>query len=880
MGQLPRWRRYLRFWGPGVDADVEDELRFHLESAAAELEARGHDPEAAHRLARQRFGDVAHVRRWLRDHDRRRLRFHERIEHMEAILLDLRYALRKLRQQPAFSLSVILVLALGIGAATAMFSAVDAAMLRPLPFQRSDRLVDVQRVGIPHQEFSSDRSVYIDDVRAMHDVFSGVAAFAPGGLNLAEGDSPARVRVALVTPDLFPLLGVQPARGRGFTAEEGTLEGPRAALLSDGLWRRQFGGDPAIIGRDVRLNEVPYRVVGIMPPRFGFPQDTEIWLPLAVPNSLARWEPFGQYLPVTILGRLAPGATVAQAAARMHAAVRARVGEELDTPVGEFARPYREVLVGSRRTALLVLMGATALVLLVSCANVANLLLSRAAARRPEIALRAALGAGRARIIRQLLVESVILSMAGGLLGVLLARASLGLLTTLLPRALAGTVPARLDLRVLGFSLALALATGLVAGLWPAIGAARSNPNETMKGGSASSTTREGARMRRLFAVTQLALALTLAVGAGLMLRSMGALLGTETGVRAEGVATLRLSLARARYDSLPKNRQFVSSLLTQLGATPGVAAAALTSQLPMAGGGSVAFSLGEKGVDGGSRIMGQEIEVTGEYFEVLGIPLLRGRLATPALDSGAPREMVVNQALARALWPGEDPIGRQYTVMEPIPPRTVVGVVGDVRGQTLADEPMPQMFVPLEDAPGRNLALVARGPGSPALLGARLADAVHAVDPGQAVFDVRPMEDVIRAAIAPRRTNALLIAGFGAVAMVLAAIGVYGVVAYGVTRRTREFGIRVALGATRRDVLGLVLREGLAMAAAGVVLGMAGAWALRRTLASMLYGVAPGDPLAFAGAAVVLVIIALLATLLPARQALRVDPARTMRVE
>lgn len=880
MSDTPRWRRYLRFWGPDVDADVEDELRFHLDQSTAELEALGVDPEEARRLAEMRFGDKGQVSRWLREHDRRRQHRFERIEFMDAILLDLRYALRKLRQQPASSLSVILVLALGIGAATAMFSAVDAAMLRPLPFQRSDRLVELQYVGIPHRDNMSDRSLYIDDVRAMHNVFSGVAAFAPGGLNLAEGESPLRVRVALVTVDLFSMLGIQPARGRGFTAEEGTLEGPHAAIISDALWRRQFGGDSAVIGRDVRLNETPYRVVGIMPPRFGFPQDTDIWLPLAVPFSLARWEPFGQYLPLTVLGRLAPGATVTQAAVRVHAAVQARVGEELDQPVGDFARPYREVLVGSRRTALLVLMGATVLVLLVACANVANLLLARAAGRRPEIALRAALGASRVRIIRQLLVESLILATAGGLLGVLLARASLGLLTSLMPRVLAGTVPAQLDLRVLGFSLGLAVTTGLLAGLWPALGASRSDPNKTMKSGGTGSTAREGARLRRIFVVTQLALALTLAVGAGLMLRSMGNLFDTESGVRTEGVATLELSLARARYDSLWKSQQFVSSVLAQLQETPGVTSAAMVSQLPMDGAGGIAFRVGSKGVESGGGVMGQQISVTSEYFDVLGIPLLGGRLARPALDSSAPQEMVVNEAFARALWPGEDPIGRQYTIMEPIPPRTVVGLVGDVRGQTLADEPIPQMYVPLEESPGRNLALVARGPGSAALLGARMRQAVYAVDPGQAVFNVRSMDELISSAVAPRRTNALLISFFGLVAVVLAAIGVYGVVSYGVTRRAQEIGIRIALGASRRDVLRLVLWEGLAMAAAGVVLGMAGAWALRRTLESMIFGVAPGDPVAFAGAAAVLVVMALVATLVPARQALRVDPARAMRAE
>lgn len=879
--RTPSWRRYLRFWGPDVDADVEDELRFHLEQSAAELEAAGHEPHEARRLARARFGEVGPLRRWLSEHDHRNCRRHQRIEHMDALLLDLRYAIRKLTQRPAFTLAVVLVLATGIGAATAMFSAVDAAMLRPLPFERSDQLVRLEGVSIPHRDFVSEKSFRIDDAREMRDVFTQVAAFAPGGLNLAEGDAPVRARIALVTVELFDMLGERPVLGRGFTEDEGTLEGPRVAIVSNGLWQRQFGGDPALVGRDVRLNEIPHRVVGVMPPRFGFPQDTEIWIPMAVPNELSRWEPFGQYMPTTVLARLAPGATVGQAAARVHGAIQQRLGREPDDPAGHYASSYREALVGNRRTALLVLMGATSLLLLIACANVTNLLISRAAERRPEIALRAALGASRVRIVRQLLVESLILAGAGGMLGVMLARASLGMLTSLMPAVLAGTVPARLDLRVLGFSLLVVLGMGLFAGLWPALGASRSDPNETMKGGGggAGATARDATRLRRVFAVAQLALALTMAVGSGLMLRSLGTLLGTDSGVSTEGVATLELSLARASYGSPEKSRSFVASVLSQLDGAPGVRLAAMASDLPMRGGGGVRFML--RAPDGGGApVMGQEIRVSREYFAVLGIPLLRGRLPRPAIDSGAPLEMVVNQTLARSLWPGEDPIGKRYTIMDPIPPRTVVGVVSDVRGQTLAEAAIPQLFVPLEEAPGRNLTVVARGTIPAGALGARMRESVHAVDPGQPVFNVRPMEELIAGGIAQRRTNTLLIACFGAAAVLLAGIGVYGVVSYGVTRRSREIGIRVALGANRGDVLRLVLREGMVMAALGLLFGLGGAWALRRVLESMLYGVTPGDPVAFAGAALVLLAIAVVATLVPARRALRLDPARTMRAE
>jgi putative ABC transport system permease protein len=442
----PLWRRYLRFWRPDVDADVDDELRFHLEMCAEDLERRGHPRAEAERLAHERFGQVGEVRRWLRHHDRRRQRREERTDAMDALALDFRYALRRLGQQRGFTLAVVLVLALGIGAATAMFSAVDAALLRPLPFQRDDRLVVLDGVHIPVREFGGPQ-------RSAH-----VAAYAPGGLNLSDASAPVRLRIALVTPDLFPTLGVRVARGRGFTAAEGVPDGPRVAVLSDGLWRRHFGGDPAILGRDVRLNGVPYRVVGVMPAGFRFPQETEVWLPLTVPGTIGQFEAFRGWMPTTIIARLAPGVTAARAEAAVTTLVRRfqppeRRAKPLDGPL---VQPLRDVLVGTRRTALLVLMGATALVLLVACANVTNLLLSRAVARRGELALRSALGARRGRIVRQLLVESLVLALAGGALGVALAFAGVGALSSLMPPGLAGAAPARVDARVLAFSLAAA----------------------------------------------------------------------------------------------------------------------------------------------------------------------------------------------------------------------------------------------------------------------------------------------------------------------------------------------------------------------------------------------------------------------------------------
>ena len=889
VASTPLWRRYLRFWGPDVEADVEDELRFHLESLAAELAARGHPPDEARRLAHARFGDVAGVRRWLRRHDRARQRRTERLDAMDALRLDVRYALRKLGQQRAFAAAVILVLALGIGAATTMFSAVDAALLRPLPFQRDDRLVMLREVDLPTREFQrgEQRVPYLDDARRLPHVFSHVAAVATGGLNLTDDEAPAWLRVALATPNLFPTLGVRPALGRGFTAEEGTPDGPLATILSDALWRRHFGADPSIVGRDVRLNGVAHRVVGVMPPGFVYPEESDLWLPLPEPMTLARWEPFRGWMPMVVVARLAPGATVAQARTHVETLVRSFQDEErrakpLEEPVVE---PMRDRLVGSRRTALLVLMGATGLVLLVACANVTNLLLSRAAARRDEMALRRALGASRGRVVRQLLVESVILALAGAALGVVIAFASTGALSTLLPATLAGTSPPRVDARVLLFSLGVALVTGVGFGLWPAIGASGTDAAATIKsGGAGGATAREGARMRRVFVVAELALALMLAVGAGLMLRSLQALLTSDAGVRAEAVATLELTLPKAAYATSAARRAFFDRVTERLRGMPGVQSAAVVNELPLRGKPSISISVhvdGRPPADSPDEMpFAQLLHTSNDYFRTLGIPLVRGRLFTVPYDTARP-EVIINEALAEALWPGEDPIGQRLSGMHPgARGPEVIAVVGNVRAGSLESDEAGQMYYSSDAAPPISAAILARGTLEPRVLARRVEQAVRQVDPTQAVYNVRPMAEVISVAIAPRRANTTLITVFGLVAVALAAVGVYGVIAYGISRRTREIGIRMALGARRGDVLSLVVREGLVLAVLGIALGLAGAWALKRVVASLLYGIAPGDPLAFGAAALALLVVAVAATLLPARQALRVDPARTIRAE
>ena len=874
-----------RFWGPSVDADVQDELRHHLDACTADLIDLGHSPEAARREAERRFGDVATVEQWLRSHDHHRLRRMARVEHMETLLQDIRYGVRKLWQQPAFTLSVVGVFALGIGAATTMFTAVDAALLRPLPFQRDDRLVASVRIQLPFALSESTTSATIEDAREL-DVFEAVSAYAPGALNLGAGDAPVRINIGAITPELFETLGVTPAAGRSFTAEEGQPDGPDVAILSHGIWRRYFAGDRGVLDQNVILNGKPYRIVGVMPAGFGFPRDAAVWIPLHLPWGFADMEPFRQYMPSLVVARLAPGVTLDQARTQVLTVFQRKANPDrpFTLSASDVLTPLRELLVGTTRTALLVLMGATALVLLVACANVTNLLLARASARRPEIALRAALGASRPRILRQLLVESVLLALAGGAVGVLIAALAVNALGTIMPAQLAGLATAQLDLRVLGFSLAVAITTGLVFGVWPAFGATRTDAAEVIKSGSAGTTgARAGARVRRAFVIAELAISLMLAVGAGLMLRSLQTLFDNDPGMVAEQLATLELSFNRATYPQGGARWRFMENVLERVHRIPGVEAAAFVNELPLRGVNSVSVSVHAEGApppeDIEEFVFALLQNVSPEYFRAMGIPVLAGRMPRAKPDSLAAEEMAINQKLARRLFAGEDPIGRRI-VFAGREPKTVVGVVGDLRGRTLEDTLGSQMYLPLRESPGTNVALVARGTLPEHVLAGRLQEAVITEDPQQAVYNVRPMTDVIARALTPKRVNTILITTFSLVALLLAAVGVYGVIAYGVSRRTREIGIRIALGARRADVMRLVMREGVILAVAGVALGLAGAWALRRLIEGMLYGIQPEDPITFVLAAVVLMATAVFATLIPSRRATRVDPVRAIRAE
>ena len=860
-----------------AEARMEEEFHFHLEMEIDKNLRAGMTPATARRRALIAFGGLDGHREAMRDGRGAPL--------AGDLGRDLRVALRGLARNPGFAAVAVLTIGVGVGATTAVFSAVDAALLRPLPFAEPDRLVELDKVNIPWQgeERPTDRP-HITDVRALTDTFTHVAAYAPGGMNLSGLGTPRRIRVGVVTPNLFATLGVPPLLGRDLTAADEVPGAPRVALVSFGLWRGAMGADLDIAGRTIMLHGHTHEVVGVMPRGFAFPDEAEVWVPMSVPWTPDLFDAFRGSIPKRLVARLASGVTVEQAGARLRALLAA-YDERPDRPVeatpAELVRPLHASLVGDGGSALLVLLGATALVLLVACTNVANLLLSRAVARRHEIALRAMLGASSFRLIRQLLAESILLALIGGAAGVAIAVMGAQLLDTLVPSALSGAAPIRVDTRVLGFALAVAVTAGLAFGLWPALAARRTRAVGALEGGGGGSGGDNAtSRLRRIFVVAEVALALMLLIGASLMLRSLHRLLSTESGVQPQGIATLELTLAEADYPTAADRRQFYEALQDRLRRNPVVEAVAAINELPLRGVAPRALWVYPEGLmpERERWRAAQELRVTPDYFRAMGICILEGRPPGPRPAGTEVGEVAINEMLADVYWPGQSPIGARLQMPNDMV-WEVVGVVSNVRPGSLDEAVIPQAYYSLLDAPYDNAALVARGRIPAAELTGVLQQAVHAVAPGQAVYNVRTMEEVIAGAIAPRRTRTALITTFGLVALCLAAVGVYGVIAFGVARRTREIGIRLALGANPGRVIGGVVAEGLVLALAGTVPGLAGAWLLSRFLDSFVYGITTTDPIAFTAAPVALLAIATLAALVPAWRASRVNAVEAMRV-
>jgi putative ABC transport system permease protein len=802
---------------------------------------------------------------------------------------DVRFGLRMLANNPAFTAIAVLTLALGIGANTAIFSVIDAALLRPLPYPDADRIV-VLYLFNQHRANVDPAPADFLDFQRQSTSFAYLAGCRAIPFNLSGNGNPERVDGAMVTSNFFPALGVQPLHGRTILPEVDRPGGASVAVLSYALWRKRFEGNPAIVGRAIEIDGESRTVVGVMPPGFAYPAGAELWISSRFPvppHPLKRTQD-----PATLrdshyfdsIGRLKPDIPLAQATAELDTIAKRLKQQYGDDEEGEGATlvPLRQDLVGETRPALLILLGAVALVLLIACVNVANIILARGASRQREMALRSALGASRVQLLRHLLTESLLLALSGGLLGILLALWGLAPLRSLVPAAMIGGAPIALDSRVLLFTLGASLVCGVLVGLIPALRLADADLNATLQEGGRGHAG-GGRGMRRALVVTEIALAAVLLTAAGLLLRSFGHLLNVPEGFNPDHVLALQLSLPQARYPQPGDRANFVKSTLERVRSLPGIASASAVTRLPLATGNSTrSVEVEGRTAPSGGDLSPDYLVVTPDYFRTMGVPLLGGRTFTDRDDPARLPVAIVSEATARYFWPGQDAIGKHFR--GPCGDEKnwcqVVGVVGDVKQHHLEEASRMAVYTPFSQDPWAFLAFVVRTRLEPASAAPSVESAIHSVDADEPLYNVRSMRDVEAASLSPQRLQIALIGLFAALALVLACMGIYGVMAYSVARRTSEIGVRMALGAQTGNVLGLVLGEGLRLAVAGAAIGLAGSFFAARLLSGMLFGVAPSDPFTFAGVAVVLVAVAMVACYLPARRATRVDPLVALRYE
>jgi putative ABC transport system permease protein len=803
---------------------------------------------------------------------------------MGTLWKDVRYGLRTLRQRPAFTVVAVVALALGIGANTAIFSIVYAFLLRPLPFKEPERLVVVFD-NQPGLETAPASFPEFDDWRKQSQVFEEMAALFHVNFNLTGGREPERVRGALVSENYFPLFGSSPMLGRSFSSEDHRAGAPPVVLLSQWLWQTEFGASPEVTGRKLMIDGTPYTVIGVMPataPSLSGSNKTAVWVPL---ERELPWKDRGAHY-LNVFARLKPGISLERAQADMNL-IAERLEGEYHTGHSIRLGSFKERLVGDVRPHLLLLLGAVGLVLLIACANVANLLLARATTRSKEFAIRAALGASRVRLVRQLLTESVLLAVLGGAMGTLLAMWATDLLAASWPQRIARPDQIGVDWRVLGFTAAVTLSTGLVFGLAPALFATRTDLSESLK--EASSQTTTGARrsgVRHLLVISEMALATMLLLGAGLMLKSFWLLRGVDPGFRADNVLTVQLSLQAKKYVEGWQRTSFFREVLARTESLPGVEAAGAINNLPLGGGGMNGdFELeGRPPFPPGQGPMTEKYIASAGYAKAMGIRLVKGRFISEQDTAESQGVIVINEALARRFWPEGDPLGQRLS-WGGNNWLTIVGVVGDVRNEGLETSSGFQSYVPYTQAPPSGMTIVVRAAGGAAggnaqQLAAEVRGQVQAVDRDQPVFNIKLLETIVADSVGGQRLTTMLLSLFGALALILAAVGIYGVLSFSVAQRTHEIGIRMALGAQTRDILKMVLGQGMLLTLTGVALGLLAAFALTRVMASLLYGVTATDPLTFAAASLVLVLVALLATIIPAHRATRVDPMEALRYE
>jgi putative ABC transport system permease protein len=814
---------------------------------------------------------------------------------------DLRYGARMLFKNPGITFVVVLALALGIGANTAIFSVVDAVLLRPLPYPESDRLVFLNETAKAMDDISISYPNFTD-WRNQNQVFEKIGVHNRGSYNLTGMGDPERIVTAQASADLFSVLRVNPMMGRLYNNDEDKPGGPPVVVLSYALWQRRFGGQASIVNQPITLNGKSYTVIGVMPEGFQYPSRAEMWVPVGQRSADPGWEQRGNHPGLYGVARLKPGVTLEQAKANMNGVVANLEKQFPDEIGGNGVRltPMLEVFVGDIRRALWVLFAAVAFVLLIACANIANLLLARAQSRQKEMAIRSAMGAGRWRIARQLLTESVLLALIGGTLGLLIARWGIALILYISPDAIPRAREITLDWRVFAFTIGVSFVTGVLFGLVPALQAGVVDVHETLKETGRGTSGRHW--LRSSLVVVEVATTLVLLIGAGLMIRSFYRLQNVNPGFSYEHVTSFTLALPEKKYPTAEQQVQFYKRLLENLSGQPGVEAVGAASGLPLGNNGSQSsFIIDGRPIPPRDQTPLMELcIVSPDYFRAMNIPLQRGRyfndrddkswIAGKDLSNLKPIErevagmnsVIIDEEFARRYWPNEDPVGQRIRMGgEKGNPLTVLGVVGRVKMDGLGqDSKRVQGYFPFAQLPDSAMTVILKAAGDPNQLIAAVRGQVREIDPDQPIYNVRTMNEIRAESVAPERLNLALLSIFAGIALVLAIVGIYGVMSYSVTQRTHEIGIRMAIGAQPRDVFRMILGQGMILALIGVAIGLIGAFALTRLMATMLFGIEPTDPTTFAAIAVLLTVVALVACYIPGRRATRVNPLESLRYE
>lgn len=868
-----------------VDEEFDREMESHLELLTAENVQRGMQPEEARRAARIRFGGTTQLKE-----TNRQLRGWPLLE---AFFQDMRYALRMLRKNQGFAAVAVLTLALGIGANTAIFSVVYAVLLKPLPFPNPSQLVFLSEAK-PEAGVSSVGASYDDftELRAQSKTFSGFTGITTHELTLTGRGDPTVADIAGITPELFDVLGTRPLLGRVFVVEDGKQGAAPVAILSETVWRNRFAADSNVIGSSVTLDNRPYTIIGVVGSEPGvlfLPRRIQFWIPVTQDPLFSTFIPKQGLKFLGVIGRVKPGVSLALAQAEMDL-VAARLARKFPAENSGFVfrlKPLQRVIVGDARTALLVLLGAVGLVLLVACANISNLLLARATSRGKEIALRLALGAGRGRMVRQLLTESAVLGLVGGTVGVLLAYWGVRAIVSSLPEDIPQVHAIRVDASVLIFALTLAILASLIFGLAPAFFAAGSNVQGTLKEGAAHSSEPRARRFARGFlAVAEVAVAMVLLVAAGLLLRSFATLTSVSPGFAVAGLVKGDIQLPRFQYAKPEQWTAFSDELLRRLHSQGGLRDCAVGVPLPLNAQGSanLPFELvGEAPLPKGIPESAHFASIGGDYFHVMGIPLLRGRTFDEHDVASSPDVMIISEAFAHRFFPNQDPVGKQLLFNfppNPAVPRQIVGIVGDIRDDSIAKDPGPMMYVPFDQMPLWGVEVVVRSNLSLGSLAAAIRQEAHEIDKDLPVTDISPMASSVDTSVAQPRFRTWLIGSFAALALVLAAAGIFGVISYSVSRRTHEIGIRIALGASAGNVTRLILGESARLVLIGLAAGVPIALGLGRFLSNLLFGVHASDPATFLAVGLLLFTVATLAAYAPARRATHADPMLALRHE